>query len=91
MKKPFINRKKEIRDIEKHLGAIPDDVLFVYGPKSTGKSTLLKKIVDSLNPKKYAINYLDLRGVAIYNFKSFLDVFFQKSKLQKVKSKKLRS
>ena len=82
---PFINRKKEISDLNKYLSSKPNNVLFVYGPKSTGKSTLLKKVVDSLSPKKYAVNYLDLRGVAIYNFKSFLDVFFQKSKLQKVK------
>ena len=85
MKKPFINRKKEISDLEKYLGDIPDSVLFVYGPKSTGKSTLLKKVVDSLNPNKYAVNYLDLRGVAIYNFKTFLNVFFPKSLKGKIK------
>ena len=82
---PFINRKKEISDINKYLSFKPNDVLFVYGPKSTGKSTLLKKVVDKLDSERYAVNYLDLRGVAIYNFKSFLDVFFQKSKLQKAK------
>ena len=82
---PFINRKKEISDINKYLSSKPNDVLFVYGPKSTGKSTLLKKVVDNLDTKKYAINYLSLRGVIIYNFKTFLDVFFQKSKSQRVK------
>ena len=85
MKKPFINRKKEISDIGVYLSNIPDSTLFVHGPKSTGKSTLLKKVVDNLNPEKYAVNYLDLRRVVIYNFKTFLDVFFQKSKLQKAK------
>ena len=82
---PFINRKKEISDINKYLSSKPNNVLFVYGPKSTGKSTLLNKIVNNLNTKKYAVNYLSLRGVIIYNFKTFLDVFFQKSKKQKAK------
>ena len=81
----FINRKKETRDLEKYLASPPSSILFVYGPKSTGKSTLLKKIVDNLNTKKYAVNYLNLRGVIIYNFKTFLDVFFQKTKSQKIK------
>ena len=82
---PFINRQKEVSDISKYLSSKPNDVLFVYGPKSTGKSTLLSKVVNNLDPKKYAVNYLDLRGVAIYNFKSFLDVFFQKTKKEKIK------
>ncbi|MBI4649615.1 MAG: hypothetical protein HY738_24195, partial [Bacteroidia bacterium] len=29
--------------------------------------------------KKYIVNYINLRGVLIYNFKSFLDVFFQRN------------
>ena len=82
---PFINRKKEIKDIEAYLSNSPGSTLFVYGPKSTGKSTLLNKIVNDLDSKKYTVNYLDLRGVVIYNFKTFLDVFFQKSKKQKAK------
>ena len=41
----FINRKKETSDINKHLSSKSNNVLFVYGPKSTGKSTLLNKIV----------------------------------------------
>ena len=84
-KKPFINRTKEIKGIEEYLKNIPDSVLFVYGPKSTGKSTLLNKVVNNLDPKKYAVNYLNLRGVIIYNFKTFLNVFFPKSLKGKVK------
>ena len=82
---PFINRKKEIKDIEEYLKNTPSSVLFVYGPKSTGKSTLLNRVVNNLDTRKYAANYLDLRGVVIYNFKTFLDVFFQKSKKEKIK------
>ena len=82
---PFINRKKEIKGMETYLQNSPSSTLFVYGPKSTGKSTLIKKVVDKLNPEKYVVNYLNLRRVIIYNFKTFLDVFFQKSKKQKAK------
>jgi len=51
----------------------------VYGPKSSGKSTLLAKVVNELDTKKYAVNFLDLRGVLIYDFQSFLEVFFPKN------------
>ena len=79
----FINREQEKKDLIAHLETEPNAILFLYGPKSCGKSTLLNKIIEDLDYKKYAINFLDLRQVIINNFQSFLDVFFQKSKTKK--------
>ena len=81
----FINREKEIEHLKAHFESEPNSLLFVYGPKSGGKSTLLEKIAIDLDKKIYAINYLDLRQVIIYNFKTFLNVFFQEDIKEKTK------
>ena len=76
----FINREKETRFLTDWLHAEPNALLFVYGPKSCGKSTLLLKVVEEqVDYKKFAVNYLDLRGMLIINFKSFINRFFPKS------------
>jgi len=85
----FQNRQKEQDDLQKYLRREPNSILFLYGPKSCGKSTLLNKVISEIDQKKYAVNFLDLRQVIINNFKSFLDVFFQrdlKSKTQDILS-----
>ncbi len=74
----FINREKELKFLKKHFEKEPNNLLFIYGPKSGGKSSLLDKTAEELDIKKYAVNFLDLRQVMIYNFKTFLDVFFPK-------------
>ncbi len=74
----FINRLSEIAFLHHHFASEPNALLFIYGPKSSGKSTLLDKVVHELDPKHYAVNFLDLRGVLIYDFQSFLNVFFPK-------------
>ncbi len=75
----FINREKEIGYLHNHLKKEPNSILFVYGPKSSGKSRLLKKVATNLDTERYAVDFLDLRGVVIYDFKTFLDVFFPKN------------
>ncbi|MBI4648744.1 MAG: ATP-binding protein, partial [Bacteroidia bacterium] len=75
----FINRDAEIKYLNAHFESEPNSLLFLYGPKSSGKSTLLEKVINELDLKKYIVNYINLRGVLIYNFKSFLDVFFQRN------------
>ncbi len=81
----FINREEEIKFLESHFKNLPNSLLFVYGPKSSGKSALLAKVVEDLDKNKYAINYLSLRSVIIYNFKTFLNVFFPKNIRNKAK------
>jgi AAA+ ATPase superfamily predicted ATPase len=81
----FVNREKEIKYLNDHFESEPNSLLFLYGPKSSGKSTLLSKVVEELDNRNYAVNYLDLRGILIYDFNSFLDIFFPKTLYGKVK------
>ena len=81
----FINREKDIKQLNAHFRSEPNCLLFVYGPKSSGKSSLLEKVARQLDEDKYAVNFLDLRQVIIYDFKTFLDVFFQEDIKEKTK------
>lgn len=81
----FFNRQAEVKYLNQHFESEPNSLLFVYGPKSSGKSTLLNEVVNNLDKNKYVINFLDLRGMLIYDFNSFLDSFFPKSLYGKVK------
>ncbi len=74
----FVNRQAEIQYLDAYLTSEPNAILFVYGPKSSGKSALLDIVVHKLDLKRYAVNFLDLRGVLLYDFQSFLNVFFPK-------------
>ena len=76
----FINRTKEITFLKNWLNREPNSLLFVYGPKSSGKTALINHLIEHhLDKNKMAINYMNLRGVLIYNFNSFLDTFFTKN------------
>lgn len=46
----YWNREKETADIVKHISDVPNSILFVCGPKSSGKSTIMMKII-SESPK----------------------------------------
>ncbi len=82
----FINRKKETAFLSDWLSKEPNSLLFIYGPKSSGKTTLIYKLSEQqLDHRKYAINYLNLRGVLVYNFQTFLDAFFVRFTTEKVK------
>lgn len=82
----FINRQQEIEELKGYFDYEPSSILVVHGPKSSGKTTLLNHVVENyLKDKKYAINIINLRGALIYDFKSFLEVFFQKTTGDKVR------
>ena len=81
----FINRKTEQAYLKTHLQGDPNSLLFIYGPKSCGKSSLISEVINALDRKKYAINYINLRGVMIYDFSTFLNVFFPQSLRKKIR------
>ncbi len=73
----FINRQPELRFLVKWLQERSENLLFIYGPKSSGKTTLLYHLVDHiLNPKQFEIKYLNLREVLIVNYSDFLQTIF---------------
>ena len=82
----FINRQQEIKELRGYFENEPSSMLVVYGPKSTGKTTLLNHVIEEhLSNKKYAVNFINLRRVLVYDFASFLDIFFQKTTKDKVR------
>ena len=42
----FINRQTEIKYLKKWIIEEPNQILFFYGPKSNGKTTLMYKFVE---------------------------------------------
>ena len=79
----FIDREEETRFLLQHFAGEPHELLFVYGPKSSGKSTLLMHVAKQLDLSKYSIAYMDLRGLNISNYNSFLDTFFDNELTEK--------
>ncbi|ETR66057.1 MAG: hypothetical protein OMM_13311 [Candidatus Magnetoglobus multicellularis str. Araruama] len=56
----------------------PKDILFIYGPKSSGKTTLLMKFIElNLSDKHYNIKHFNLRKVLIANYIDFIQAFFE--------------
>ncbi len=81
----FVNRQTEMQYLTSYLKSEPNALLFVYGPKSSGKSVLLGKVTGELDEKKFVIHFMDLRRILVYDFKSFLDTFFIKDIKGKIK------
>lgn len=84
-KMPFINRVKEKKYLEEYFDATPSKILFMYWPKSTWKTALIKKVLDELSQEEYDINYINLRDVLMRDFNSFKNLFFPDSLKSKVK------
>ena len=81
----FVNRNEEIAYLKSYFATEPNALLFIYGPKSCGKSTLLIHLAELLDTKKFSINMMDLRRMDINNYKSFRDAFFFTDTQSKVK------
>ncbi len=72
----FWNREKEKKWLKHYLLTEPNAILFVYGPKSSGKTTLLMKVVEELPKEKFIYYWFDLRERLITNYKDVVEVFF---------------
>jgi len=74
----FINRNKEIGFFLNYFKTNPKRVLWIYGPKSTGKTTLIEYILENeLNTKEYNIKYLNFRRTLIGSFDNFIESFIE--------------
>ncbi|MDQ7009342.1 MAG: ATP-binding protein [Candidatus Gracilibacteria bacterium] len=81
----FINRVTEKQYFLDYFNNIPRNILFVYGPKSTGKTTLIRKVIkENLDEKDFRINFINLREYIITNFKDFRSLFFPKDLKQEI-------
>ena len=73
----FINREKEMLFLQQWISRRPESVLFIYGPKSCGKTTLLMRFDDLLKDnKQYDVKSINLRKIFIGGYSDFLKVFF---------------
>jgi len=78
----FINREKELTFLRGFIDERPESILFIHGPKSSGKTTLLYKLLEQLKKEqKLEIKFLNLREVSTefsddYNYKDFLHMLF---------------
>ena len=75
----FINRKKELNFLNNWIDERAKNILFIYGPKSSGKTTLLYKMINEEwnDSKKYNVKHFNLREILIVNYKTFLQSFFE--------------
>ncbi|ETR67109.1 MAG: hypothetical protein OMM_11946 [Candidatus Magnetoglobus multicellularis str. Araruama] len=56
----------------------PDSILFLFGPKSSGKTTLIMKFIEkSINNKSFDIKHFNLREILIGNYSDFIQAFFE--------------
>jgi len=73
----FINREKELNYLKEYINIHPESILFLHGPKSSGKTTLLYKFFEQIEKQqKLDVKFLNLRKRFIPNYKDFLRIFF---------------
>ena len=74
----FINRKEELKYLNSWICQKPDSILFLFGPKSSGKTTLIMKFIEkSINNKNFDIKHFNLREIFIGNYSDFIQAFFE--------------
>ncbi len=73
----FINRESELSFLKGFLDERPESILFLHGPKSSGKTTLLYKFLEQTQKKqKLDIKLMDLRETFTDVYEDFLNAFF---------------
>jgi len=81
----FVDREKEINFLIEYFKREPERILWLYGPKSTGKTTLIEYVIEKelLTEQKifskYWIKYINFRGLMIGSYDSFINSFFEES------------
>ena len=78
IKVAFINRAREMAELRQYLKGEPNSILFLHGPKSSGKTTLMYRLFGQIEEEKeYEINFLNLREVLLTSYDDFIDAFFK--------------
>jgi len=79
----FINRQRELKFLENYIDDEPESILFLHGPKSSGKTTLLYKFLEQIEKEqKLNIKFLNLRKILTefednYSYRDFLNILFE--------------
>ncbi len=73
----FFNREKEINYLVKVLSFEPNLIYFIYGPINSGKTTLIKHVIENeLDRNKYIVFYINLREHFVSKYEDFIEVLF---------------
>ncbi|WP_423792055.1 ATP-binding protein [Methanocaldococcus indicus] len=75
----FYNREKELNYLKTYVQLEPNAILFVYGPKSSGKTTVMLRVIKELENSNIVFFYYDLRRYATPTIEEFLEIFFEES------------
>ena len=75
----FINRIKEREYIKNYLDSNPEQILWIYWPKSTWKTTLMAKIIEDLEDD-FLVSSVNYRRMAIIDYKTFIYRMYEDSK-----------
>jgi AAA+ ATPase superfamily predicted ATPase len=74
----FINREQELKYLRDYIDIRPESILFLHGPKSSGKTTLLYKFLEQIQKEqKLDVKFVNLRETFTYVYEDFLKTFFQ--------------
>ena len=81
----LIDREKEIVFLKDWLEILPKEILWIYGPKSSGKTTLIEYVIeneligdiDQLGRNEFWIKYINFRRTIISNYSSFIEALFE--------------
>jgi hypothetical protein len=74
----FVNRKNELDYLVQWIDRKPYHIQFIYGPKSSGKTTLLMKFIDiHLNNQNNSIKHFNLRKILFGAYIDFIQAFFE--------------
>jgi len=69
----FINREKEIEFLKEHFKKEPERILWLYGPKSTGKTTLIEYVLEKELDDSYYRKFISFRRKIFGNYDMFLE------------------
>ncbi len=84
----FINREEELADLKNFVNKRPSEILFIHGPKSSGKTTLLYKLLEQTRKEqKLDIKFMDLRETFTNVYEDFIKAFFHVEKKGEKKEK----
>ena len=86
----LFNRDKEINQIIHILEGEPNFIYFIYGPINSGKTTLIKHIIDNKLNNNYKVFYINFRTYLISEKKDFIEALFNTKKdglLETIKDK----
>ncbi|MBF0201048.1 MAG: ATP-binding protein [Desulfamplus sp.] len=82
----FINRQSELAYLNSWIKERPEHILFLYGPKSSGKTTLIYRFIERNLPRtEYDIKHFNLRKLLLINYESFLRAFFERKDSEQIK------